>query len=148
MNTSMPVRVNVRIEVVDATGRTVSVQERHNLVTLAGRDLARDLLVGDSAATVTHFAVGTGSTAVAAGDTSLGSEVYREAITQTSTSSGAIEFKHYLPSTEANGVDLTEAGLLTATSGGVLFARVVFAAISKTASVGVTFTWTVSIGAS
>ncbi len=149
MNTILDYRVNVTIEQVDAvTGRLLARERVHNLVTLAGRNLARDLLVGDATATLTHFALGTGTTSVVAGDTALETEVYRDVITQTSTSDGEVEVKQYLSSTEANGSSLSEAGLLTASTGGVLFARVTYTPIAKTSSIAVSFTWTVTIGAS
>jgi len=53
-----------------------------------------------------------------------------------------------LPSTAANGVTLQEAGLHTASTGGVMFARVTYAGIAKSASISVTYDWTTTIGAS
>lgn len=136
-------RANVTIEVRDAvTGALLSRARQHNLVVTAGRNLIRDLLKGDSAATLTHFALGTGSTAVTAADTTLQTEVFRDTLTQKTASAAQLTCTYYLATGSANGNTLREAGLLTASSGGTLYARVVLAsAIAKTASISVTFTW-------
>lgn len=139
---------NVLIEVQEAaTGRLLSRQTVHNLVTLAGRNLIRDLLCGDSTSILDYFAVGTDGTAPASGNTALGTEVFRDATTKSVPSAGKLQLQFYLPSTAANGNTLREVGILTASSGGTLFARAVYAAIEKTASIAVTFTWDININA-
>jgi hypothetical protein len=137
------------IEVTDVrTGALLDTQSVPNLVTLAGRNLVRDHLTIGSNAVLSHYAVGTGTTAAIAGDTALGNELLRDAVTQRDTNDGEIVVTFYLSSTQGNGNDLTEAGVFTAASGGVLFARTVFSPITKTSDVAVTFTHTLSIGAS
>ncbi len=144
---SLQVHCNVIIAVHDAaTGRLLSTQRRHNLVTLAGRNVIRDLLGGIDS-DITHVAVGTDNTAPASGDSALGAEEFRDVVTKRIYSSGKLQIQFYLPTTAANGHTLTEAGLLTASSGGSLFARVIYEGIAKTASVTVTYTWDVTIAA-
>jgi hypothetical protein len=140
---------NVTIEVREvATGRLVSRQTAHNLVTLAGRNLIRDALRGVGGPyTITHVAVGTGTTAPAFGDTALQTEVYRAAATKLEASSGKLSVNLYLPSTGANGYSLAEAGLFTAAVGGTLVARVTFGAITKTSGLSVTLVWDLLINA-
>lgn len=131
------------------TGAVVAYRHVDNLVTLVGRNLVRDLLGDATSDRLTHMAVGTGTTAAAAGDTTLGSEVHRDALTQVDVSeSGKISVLLFLGSTVANGFDLTEAGVLTEEIGGKLYARAVYAAITKTASIAVTYDWEFTIGAS
>lgn len=141
--TVLHARANVTVEVRDAgTGVVLSRQRQHNLVVTAGRNLIRDLLKGDSAATLTHFALGTGATAVAATDTTLGTEVFRDALTQKTASAATLTCTYYLAAGSANGNTLREAGLLTASSLGTLYARVVLVSpIVKTAAIAVTFAW-------
>jgi hypothetical protein len=136
-------RMNLTVVVTDATtGRELSRQSTHNAVVTAGRNLIRDLLYGASSAQITHFALGTNNTAVVATDTALGSEVFRDTLTSRVADEATLTVKYYLASGSANGNTLKEAGLLTALSGGTLYARSVLASeIVKTSSIAITFTW-------
>jgi hypothetical protein len=141
--------VNLRAEVFDATtGELLGVEDLHNLVTDAGLNLLRDHLAGTSSAYPTHFAVGTGTTAAAAGQTAMGAETFRDAITQRITSAKQLVIRYYLSSLSANGGTLAEVGLFTASSGGTMFARAKLAtSIVKTSSITATFTWTIGLAA-
>lgn len=139
---------NVKIETVNFATNERKSQTVKNLVVTAGRNLIRDLLTENTDAGLTHFAVGTGSTAAAAGDTALGGEVQRGSITKQATSAGQFIIYYYLPSTAANGSTLTEAGIFNASSGGTMFCRTTYAGIAKTSSIAVYYTWTINIGAS
>lgn len=147
---NVAVGANVITEVWDAdSGALLARQQAHNLVVNAGLNLIRDLLDGDSVAGITHFAVGTGTAAALAGDTALGGEVFRDAVTARTSNAQQLVVSYYLASGSANGNTLTEAGLFNAASTGTMFARVKLAsAIVKTASIAVTFTWTINLGAS
>ena len=136
-------RVNVTIDVQDAiTGVLLHRQRVHNLVVTAGRNLLRDFLNGDAVTGLTHFAVGTDATAAAATDTTLGAEVFRDALTAKVEDTAKLTCRYYLASGDANGDTLAEAGLLTAAVAGTMYARVVLAStIAKTTSIAVTFTW-------
>lgn len=149
IKSQLDLNANVSIEITDTkTGEVIQKIRRRNLVVTAGRNLVRDLINETTDTGVTHLAVGTGTTAVAAGDTTLGSEQVREVLTKRTASSGSVLWSYYLSSTQGNGNDLTEAGLFNASSGGTLFARVVHTAITKTSSIAVTYNWTINIGAS
>lgn len=141
---------NVAVEVHDAsTGVVIERMSAHNLVVNDGLDLVRDLLDGDSVAGLTHFAVGTGTAATAAGDTALGAEVLRDAVGSRTSNAQQLVISYYLASGSANGNTLGEAGLFNDASAGTMFARVKLSpAIVKTASIAVTFTWTINLGAS
>lgn len=141
---------NVLVVVQDATtGAEMTRQEQHNLVVNAGLNLIRDLLDGDAVAGITHFAVGTGTTAVTASDTALVTEVSRAAVAGRTSNAQQLVVSYYLPSGTANGNTLAEAGIFNAASGGTMFARVKLSpTIVKTASIAVTFTWTINLGAS
>jgi hypothetical protein len=128
-------------------GRLLQRTRQHNLVVTAGRNLVRDLLHGASAAQVTHLALGTGTAAVAASDTTLGTEVFRDTLTSRTAAAGKLTCVYYLGTGSANGNTLSEAGLLTASSGGTLYARALLAsAIAKTSAISATFTWELTFG--
>jgi len=104
-----------------------------------GLDLIRDFLYGGSVTGPTHIVIGTGTTAAAAGDTALETEVFpdganRNAITsRTKPSAKKVRLQTMIAAGEANGHALTEFGVANAATGGVLVLRVVTAtAINKT----------------
>lgn len=146
---TVTLRANVLVTVADAeTGAILGQQEQHNLVVTSGLNLIRDLLDGDAVAGLTHLAVGTGTNAVLASDTTLQAEVFRDAVTSRTSGSQQLVVNYYLGSPSANGNTLGEAGLFNASSAGTMFARVKLAStITKTASIAVTFTWTINLGA-
>ena len=146
------ITANLRIEIRDAaTGALKRRIETHNLVVTAGLNLLRDYLRGTPAVTgLNYFAIGTGTTAAAAGNTALQTEVFRDTYTQTSVTAGTLTIKYYLASGSANGNTIAEAGLFGngatgAANSGTLFARAVFAADAKTVSEAWTFTWDVTL---
>lgn len=145
----LSVRNNVRIAVLDRAGPARSV-EAHNLVTTTGIGILRALLdASDTGALgLTHGAIGTGSDAVTATDTALGSEVYRAEIGQYSpTGDFVLAVRFYVPSGSANGSSIQEAALFGGENTD-LFARVVFDPIAKTSSVALSINWDITIGAS
>lgn len=142
------VGVNLTIDVQDAsTGELLHRDELHNLVTLAGRNLVRDLLNEATDGGLTHLGVGSGDVAVAASDTALVAELLRDLFTKRTPGDGALTLTYFLGSTAANGSTLQEAGLFTAATAGTLFARAVHEPIAKSASITVTYTWQVTITA-
>lgn len=146
---SLGVRANVEIIGWDAHGRRIWTQRGHNLVVLAGRNLVRDLLKNEAPAGLTHFALGSGSTAVADGNTALVTEVLRDSITQYTAGSSTLLLKYYLSTTMLNGTTIREAGLFNAASGPTMFARYVLATpIVKDNTIAVTFLWLVTIASS
>jgi len=102
---------------------------------------------GDAAADPpTYMAIGTGSTAIMAGDTTLESEVDRVAIASTSASSGIVTYKAFWGQNDANGNTISNAGLFNDASAGDLFAAYVLSStIAKTTSISLTITWTITL---
>lgn len=116
-----------------------------NLVVLAGRNLLRNFLAGDAPTGIERYAVGTDNTAAAAGNTTLGTEVFRGAITQTIKTNGLLTVKLYISSTEANGNTLVEGGpfcngATDSADTGTLYARATHSALAKTAAKAAVYT--------
>jgi hypothetical protein len=142
---------NVHVQVRDAaTGELLAEQTHRNLVVNAGLNLIRDFLDGDAPTAPTHFGYGTGTAAVTAGDTALQFQVARDTLTsKTGTNAQQQVYTYYLGSLTGNGNTLGEAGIFNAASGGTMLCRVKLSpTIVKTASIAVTFTWTINLGAS
>ncbi len=94
-----------------------------------------------TAQTPSYLAVGTGTTDPADGDTALETEVFRNVLTGRTPADKKITLQLLLTADEANGNNLTEAGLFPTSVGGTLFARATFNQIIKTTSISVTFNW-------
>jgi hypothetical protein len=123
----------------------VEVQKINNLVVDAGKALIAQRLKGAGSA-ITHMAVGSGSAAVAAGNTALGAQIDRNALSTSggSVTGATVTFECTWSAGDGTGA-ITEAGLFTASSGGTMLARTVFPVVNKGADDVVTITWDVTI---
>ena len=83
-----------------------------------------------------HIALGTGTTAASAADTTLEGEVYRGAISsKVKPSSKRVRYTLSLGVNQANGNALTKCGLITAATGGTLQNEILHTVINKTSSI-------------
>ena len=110
------------------------------MIVNTGLNLMRDFLAGDAPTPPSHFAVGTSETDVVAGDTTLGAEVERKVVTtKTISGNGILEYVGELLSTEANGNDIAEVGVLNAAAAGDLLLRITHTPYSKIADFSVKY---------
>ena len=95
---------------------------------------------------MTHMGVGTGTTGVVAGNTTLETEVDRNGLVTSGgvASTNTVEFEAVWNAGDGTGA-LTEAGLFSASTGGTMLARTVFSVVNKSASDILTITWTVTV---
>ena len=101
------------------------VQEIDNLVVTAGKGYVASRMKDATATAMSHMAVGTGSTAAAASDTALGSELDRNALTSTTVTNNEVAYVCTYAAGDATGA-ITEAGLFNASSSGTMLCRTVF----------------------
>ena len=120
------------------------VQEVDNLVVTAGKGYVASRMKDTSATAMSHMAIGSGSTAAAAGDTALGNELGRVALTSTTVSGAVVTYVASFPAGTGTGA-VTEAGILNASSSGTMLCRTVFSVVNKGASDSMTVTWTVTV---
>ncbi len=119
------------------------VQEVPNLVVTAGKNYVADRIKNNSTV-MSHMAIGTGSTAAAAGNTALGSESARTALTSSTVTDNEIVYVDTFAAGTGTGA-ITEAGIFNASSGGTMLCRTVFSVVNKGASDAMTITWTVTV---
>jgi hypothetical protein len=124
-------------------GKLVNQWRQHNRTVLSGMGLIRDLMACKPDVTgLSHYAVGTGTTAASSADTALEIEEFRDTITKFERDAGVLRVYFYLPTSAANGKTITEVGEL-GDGGTVLYARALLSQpIDKTADVSVTFVHT------
>ncbi len=120
-NDDFGIYVNVRIKVMDLHGKTLETWEGHNLATYAGKNHIRDCLSGaQTAAAIKQFAWGTSNVQPQLTDTQLNAEITptgRKAVTQfISGTTGSVDVRTTLLSTDANGVNIQEIGLFAASA--------------------------------
>ena len=121
------------------------VQETNNLVVTAGKKwVAR--MMKDNDGVMTHMAIGTGATAAAAGDTTLGTQLDINALTVSggTVTDNTIQYACTWLAGDGTGA-ITEAGIFDAASGGDMLARTVFSVVNKGAADSMTITWTITV---
>lgn len=120
------------------------VQEVDNLVVTTGKNFVASRMKDATATAMSHMAIGTGTSAAAAGDTTLGTEAARQALTSTTVTANAVAYVASFAAGTGTGA-ITEAGLLNAASAGTLLCRTVFSVVNKGADDSMTITWTVTV---
>jgi len=132
----------------DKDGNIKEERTEKNLVVSAGLNFICDRMEGTSEAVMSHMAVGSGSTAAAAGDTDLGSILgSREALDSTTVSTNTITYVSSFEAGDGTGA-ITEAGIFNAASAGTMLCRTVFSVINKAADDTLQITWTITLSAS
>ena len=119
------------------------VQEVPNLVVTAGKNYVADRIKNNSTV-MSYMAIGTGTAAAAAGNTALGSESARTALTSSTVTDNEIVYVDTFAAGTGTGA-ITEAGIFNASSGGTMLCRTVFSVVNKGASDAMTITWTVTV---
>lgn len=122
-----------------------------NLIVSSGLAYIVSRMVGTSKAVMTHMALGSSTTAAAAGQTDLVTTVgSREALDSSTISGSNNEKVVYVATFEAGDATgaITEAGIFNASSGGDMLCRTVFNVVNKAADDAMNVTWTITLAAS
>ena len=119
------------------------VQEIPNLVVTAGKNFIASRMTGTTTA-MSHMAIGSTSTAAAVGDTALGGELGRVALSSSSTTGAVTTYSATFPAGTGTGA-VVEAGILNAASSGTMLCRTTFAVVNKGANDTLTITWQITI---
>ena len=147
MNDGLKLRGDVALVLRDKDGNVKDKRNIKNLIVDSGLNFICDRMKNDETA-MTHMALGSGSTAAAAGDTSLGSQLgSREALDSDTVSANTITYTSSFEAGDATGA-VTEAGIFNAASGGTMLCRTVFAVVNKSADDSLSVTWQIQLTAS
>lgn len=149
----LKLRYNVNFILRDKDGNIKDTRDYHNLVPSAGKAGAASRINGaDSEAAFTYIAIGTGTNAAAAGDTTLQTEIttgggQRGSATCTRTTVTVTNDTAQLVKTFTftSSFAVTESGVLNAASAGTLLARRVFSAINVANTDSLQTTWRITI---
>jgi hypothetical protein len=144
LNDTIKVTGELKLTVTRPNGHVKHEVIIPNLVVTTGKNFIASRMKDASATAMTHMAIGTGSTAAAAGNTALGSEAGRVALTSTTVTDNAVAYVATFPAGTGTGA-ITEAGILNASSSGTLLCRTVFSVINKASADTLGITWTVTV---
>lgn len=134
---------SLNILITRADGSTESTQVK-NLVVNSGLNYIVSRMKDTTLDAMSHMAVGSGSTAAASGNTALGTELGRVALTSTTVSTNTIEYVALFPAGTGTGT-VTEAGVFNNSSGGTMLCRTVFGVVTKDAGDSMSITWTITV---
>ena len=134
----------LRITVTNPEGNVTQETVVPNLVVTAGKDYIAERMKDATTNVMSDMAIGTGTTAAAAGDTALETEAGRVTLTSTTVTANAVAYVATFGAGTGTGA-ITEAGLFNASSGGDMLCRTVFSVINKGAADTLGITWTVTV---
>jgi hypothetical protein len=134
----------VNVVVRDDAGKIKQEFTVPNLVVDTGLAFIASRMKDTTDDAMSHMAVGTDNTAASAADTTLGTELARQALASSTVTSNSIAYVATFAAGTGTGA-LTEAGLFNDPTTGTMLCRTVFAVINKGAADSMTVTWTVTI---
>jgi hypothetical protein len=138
----------VGIVLKDKEGQVKETREIDNLVVNAGLAFITSRMAGTASAVMSHMALGSSTTAAAAGQTDLLSILgSREALDSTTDSANVITYVASFEAGDATGA-VTEAGIFNASTAGTMLCRTVFDVVNKQADDTMTVTWAITLTAS
>jgi hypothetical protein len=147
---SLKLTGEVNLVLRGADGRIKDTRNIENLVVTAGLAFIASRMVGTAKAVMSHMALGSSSTAAAAGQTDLGSILgSREALDSTTIVGANLNQVEYVCGFEAGDATgaVVEAGLFNASTAGDMLCRTVFPVVNKDVNDTLTVTWTITLSA-
>lgn len=135
---------NVLVELFDKNGQLKDKREVKNLVVTVGKQFIASRMVGTAANVMSHMAIGSGTTAPAAGDTTLQTELGRVALSALTVAAAVVTQSATFPAGTGTGA-VTEAGVFNASSAGTMQCRTVFPVVNKGVDDAMAITWTVTV---
>ena len=121
-----------------------TVQEVDNLVVTDGKEYVASRMKDTSATAMSNMAIGSGTTAAAASQSALVSELGRVSLPSTTVSGAVVTYVATFGAGTGTGA-VTEAAILNANSSGDMLCRTVFSVVNKGSADSMTITWTVTV---
>jgi hypothetical protein len=134
------------VVLTDSQGNVKDTREFKNLVVTTGLNFIVSRMKDATATAMSHMELGTGATAAAAGDTTLGAAIAssRTALTSTTVSTNTITYVASFAAGTGTGA-VTESGIFNASSAGTMLCRTVFPVVNKQSGDSMTVTWTITV---
>ena len=135
---------DLKVVLLDSNGKQKDLREINNLVVTVGKNHIASRLAANTAAVMSHMAVGSTNTSPVATQTTLGSELARVALDSTSVTNATATYTATFPAGTGTGT-LTEAGIFNASSSGTMLCRTQFNEVNKDAADTIVITWNVTV---
>lgn len=134
------------IEVKGADGAIKDTRTIPNLIVDTGLGYIASRMV-NATSVMTHMALGSGTILPAAGDSALGAQLGdRVALTSADAAGATVTYTAAFSAGVATGA-VTEAGIFSAGTGGVMLCRTMFPVVNKEAGDTMSITWTITLTA-
>ena len=147
-NENLKLSGQIAIVLKDKDGNVKEERTEKNLVVTTGLNYIASRMKDATATAMTHMALGSGTTAAAAGQTDIVTLLgAREALDSTTVTANAVAYVSSFEAGAATGA-VTEAGIFNASTSGTMLCRVVFSVVNKAADDTMTVTWTITLAAS
>jgi hypothetical protein len=138
----------VKIIKTNTFGEVSQEIEIPNLVVTTGKNYIAEKIVAttNSPASMTHMAIGTGTTAAALTDTQLVTQTGRVTLSGSSVVNNTITYTATFPAGTGDGA-ITEAGIFNGSSspGSTLLCRTTFPVVNKGSGDTIAITWVITI---
>jgi len=147
INEGLKLKGDVAVVLRDKNGNVKDERKINNLIVDTGLNFICDRMKNDETA-MTHMGLGSGTTAPAAGNTTLESQLgSREALDSSTVTNNQIVYVSSFEAGDATGA-VSEAGIFNAASGGTMLCRVSFSVVNKAADDVLSINWTITLTAS
>jgi hypothetical protein len=149
VNDSIKAKGTLQLVLTDENGN-IKQQDEHNLVVNAGLAYIASRMRDASAGVMSHMAIGSGTSAAAAADTELGSQLSTRVgldsttIVTTSATGDSVQYVATFDAGQSTGA-VTEAGIFNNASAGTMLCRTVFPVINKGELDTLVITWKVTV---
>lgn len=134
---------DVSVKLFDKDGNVKDERTIKNLVVTVGKQFIASRMTGTTTA-MSHMAIGSSATAAAAGNTTLGTELGRVALSAATSSGTVVTYSASFPAGTGTGA-VVEAGIFNAASAGTMLCRTTFAVVNKGAEDSMSITWQVTV---
>jgi len=136
----------LRVVVTGPDGRVKDQRDLKNLVVDTGLNFIVKRMKDAVTDVMSHMSLGTGTTAAAAADTTLETEIAgsRVVLTSTTVVANAITYIASFAAGVGTGA-VTESGIFNNITGGTMLCRTVFPVVNKQAGDSMTVTWTITV---
>ena len=147
INEGLKLKGDVAVVLRDKNGNVKDERKINNLIVDAGLNFICDRMKNDETA-MSHMGLGSGTTAPAAGNTTLESQLgSRETLDSSTVTNNQIVYVSSFEAGDATGA-VSEAGIFNAASGGTMLCRVSFSVVNKAADDVLSINWTITLTAS
>ena len=144
-NETLNVKGHISLWLVGPNGELKESREIQNVIVTAGKAFLAQWLTAATQADyfMRYIALGTGTNAASASDTTLQTEIGTRVAGALTNSTNTWQNQATFGAGVSTGA-ITEAGIFSASSSGTMFARQVFAVVNKAAGDSLQITWSVT----